>query len=66
MMSWDAFTWLAIAILIFGSVAVFAWFLTEALRLLRQFQRRPPADVTDHPDAAFPGDRPARTDGSPS
>jgi hypothetical protein len=30
------FTWVAIAVLIGGSLAVFAWFLAEVLRMFRR------------------------------
>jgi hypothetical protein len=32
----ELFTWIAIAVLIGGSLAVFAWFLAEVLRMFRR------------------------------
>jgi hypothetical protein len=46
MSAWELFTWISIAVLVLGSGAVFAWFLRDALRLLRGFDdddRRPDA-----------------------
>lgn len=33
-MSWDLFTWLAIVVLIAGSLAVFVWFLRDVRRIV--------------------------------
>lgn len=40
MSGWELGTWLAIGVLLVGSVAVFAWFAGDALRLLRKRTRR--------------------------
>lgn len=37
---WGVVTWAAIVVLGAGSLAVFAWFLVDALELLRQRGRR--------------------------
>jgi hypothetical protein len=33
MSRWEIWTWLAIAVLIFGSIGAFVWFLRDAVRL---------------------------------
>ena len=40
MSGWEIGTWIAIGVLFVGSVAVFLWFLGDALRLLRKRRRR--------------------------
>jgi hypothetical protein len=35
MSRWELWTWLAIAVLIFGSIGAFIWFLRDAVRLFR-------------------------------
>ena len=42
MSGWEIGTWAAIAGLSFGSIAVFVWFLGDALKILRR--RRPGAE----------------------
>ena len=37
-MTWDFFTWLSIGVLIFGSVAVFIWFIHDVGQLYRQMR----------------------------
>jgi len=39
MSAWEIGTWAAIVGLTFGSIAVFAWFLGDAIRLLRRRRR---------------------------
>ena len=39
MNKWDVFTWLSIAVLILGSLAIFAWFLHDAVKLFRSVGR---------------------------
>ncbi len=36
MSAWEFWTWVAIAVLVFGSIAAFIWFLRDAVRLFRQ------------------------------
>ena len=36
MSAMEVFTWIAIVVLIGGSLAVFAWFLTEVFRMFRR------------------------------
>jgi hypothetical protein len=36
---WSLWTWVAIGVLIFGSLAVFAWFLRDLLRIRREILR---------------------------
>jgi hypothetical protein len=36
MSAWELWTWVSIVILIGGSLAIFAWFLVDALRWLRR------------------------------
>lgn len=38
-MTWDLFTWISIGVLIFGSVAVFVWFLRDVRRLYSEVRR---------------------------
>ena len=38
---WEIATWIAIAVLIGGSLAVFAWFLTHLVRLNRATRESP-------------------------
>ena len=40
MSGWELGTWLAIGVLIVGSIAVFAWFLRDAVRIIRSRTRR--------------------------
>lgn len=40
MSGWEIGTWIAIGVLAVGSVAVFLWFLNDAVRLLRRRMRR--------------------------
>lgn len=40
MSGWELGTWAAIACLTFGSVAVFVWFLGDAIRLFRRRRAR--------------------------
>ena len=40
MSGWELGTRIAIGVLLAGSIAVFGWFLRDALRLLRQRTRR--------------------------
>lgn len=35
MSGWTLWTWVSVAVLVVGSVAVFAWFLRDARRLFR-------------------------------
>lgn len=35
MSRWEVWTWIAIAVLLFGSIGAFIWFLWDAVRLLR-------------------------------
>jgi hypothetical protein len=35
MSRWEVWTWIAIAVLIFGSIGAFVWFLRDAVRLFR-------------------------------
>lgn len=35
MSAWEAWTWIAIAVLMFGSVAAFVWFLRDVARLFQ-------------------------------
>lgn len=43
-------TWIAIGVLLIGSVAVFFWFLADAVRLFRSLQRdAPDAGTTARP-----------------
>lgn len=39
MTKWEVYTWLAIGVLVVGSLAVFGWFLRDALRLYRRLGR---------------------------
>lgn len=48
MSSWEIWTRIAIAILVFGSVAVFAWFLVEVVALARG--RRSTRETREDPD----------------
>lgn len=38
---WDIISWISIAVLIFGSIAIFAWFLFDAVKLMRALGRPP-------------------------
>jgi hypothetical protein len=42
---WQLATWVAVLCLIVGSIAVFAWFLRDALALLRRRDRGPRGEV---------------------
>ncbi len=56
MNAWELWTRIAIAVLELGSIAVFAWFLVEVVRLARARHRRPPeADGGDEssPDGRY-------------
>jgi hypothetical protein len=37
---WDLATWLAVTVLVLGSVAIFVWFAVDALRLYRRLGER--------------------------
>jgi hypothetical protein len=37
---WEIGTWAAIAVLVFGAVAVFAWFLVDVRKWFRSHPRR--------------------------
>ena len=40
-MTWDLFTWASIGVLIFGSIAVFFWFLRDVGRIYREMKGNP-------------------------
>jgi hypothetical protein len=42
MSRWELYTWVSIVVLVAGSIAVFAWFLRDALRLYRRLEKHPP------------------------
>jgi hypothetical protein len=44
MSGWEVATWLAIAVLVFGSLAVFAWFAVDVRAWLREQPARRDAD----------------------
>jgi hypothetical protein len=46
MSGWELGTWISIGVLVFGSLAVFGWFLVDAVRWWRHHpeRRRNPSD----------------------
>jgi hypothetical protein len=45
--TWELATWLSIATLVFGSLAVFVWFLGDALRWWRADREKTPPPPGD-------------------
>ncbi|HLU24401.1 MAG TPA: hypothetical protein VKZ58_01660 [Longimicrobiales bacterium] len=39
MTHWDIISWISIAVLILGSIAIFVWFLFDAVKLVRALGR---------------------------
>jgi hypothetical protein len=60
MTTWELYTWIAIVVLVVGSVGIFVWFLVDVRRLLRR--RGHGGEVGPEEDRDRPNARPSPRD----